>query len=188
MTVPARFRQTYGSPTATAPFTAGDRARLSERLPAALLDLWSEDGWASYRGGLLRWVDPDVMASVGRAWFPSFERVEVFAVSSFGELLAWDGTSFFTVLVHDAICLEGVPDAGFLLGYAMCTDDFVASVLDPARQARALEACGPLEGDQIYTFVPALALGGDPGASAIERASRVEALTLLASLVPISYR
>lgn len=188
MTPPTRFRQTYGAPTSTTPFTDADRARLAGRLPDPLLDLWSEDGWATYRDGLLRWIDPDLMESAARAWFPGFDRVEIYGISSFGEFLAWDGTSFYTVLVHDALCLEGVPDAGFLLGYAICTDDFVQSVLSPKRLERALEVCGPLQDPQIYAWVPALALGGDPSTSAIERVSRVEALVLLASLAPISYR
>lgn len=99
------FRKAYGQGKPYRAFDQVTRTRLAPTVPAYLLDLWESDGWASYRDGLLWFVDPRDFEPIVKAWrLPEKTMLITVARTAFGELYllgsftADDGTSADSVL------------------------------------------------------------------------------------------
>lgn len=145
-------------------------------LPDSLLELWQEQGWCSYGNGMFWTVNPDDYAWLVEGWVRPLEglpedRYFVIGRSAFGEFycVRLHGAKVFTiccpfaaVMARSTQLAEGsVEDAlELFFGGRMPEDfDFQDENQQPMFEA-ALAALGPLKSDEIYGFVPMLAMGG----------------------------
>ena len=166
-------------------------------LPDTLLEYWETYGWCGFGQGLLWLVDPAEYAGVLEAWLgdtPLWARDEyyVFARSAFGALLVWGRTSGPSVDIYPARgmifptdCTEKIKDRGpdrqlqlFFSALSKRRVDERDEDEQPMFE-RALRALGPLQPDEVYGFVPALALGGR---QRVENLQKVKALEHIAML------
>ncbi|HEV7667218.1 MAG TPA: contractile injection system tape measure protein [Thermoanaerobaculia bacterium] len=113
---------------------------------------------------------------------------QILARTGFGDLFVWDGELFWFAMVHESIVMGSVDDADWFFSRTLLAKDFAPQTYLPQRLAAARQAAGGLEWNEMYTYVPALALGGSPTTSRIERVQALEALALLAGLAPIQRR
>jgi hypothetical protein len=179
------FRDTFGAGTRYREFTKSDETRLKKRVPGMLLKLLHEDGWRSYREQVLWTCDPDEWVPAADAWFPKSSGARIMARSAFGDLFAWDGRKFAIVLVHESLVMSGGDDDVWFFGRTLTSQTFLMQTVLPARIRAAHGTAGPLEWDEMYSYVPAIALGGDYKKSRVERVKAQEQLSILSQLVPI---
>lgn len=171
-------------------------ARFQGKLPEQLLSFWDEHGWCGYADGLFWTVDPQEYEPVLEAWIgntPFMERdaYHVIARSAFGKLYLWGERTGDSLKVMApgayGFSRESIFQ-GDRLEFALRLffsnrdreeNDF-ADLFSPA-----LRWLGQLKHDEMYGFVPALALGGSATLAHLKKVKAVEHLVLLAQLAPL---
>lgn len=171
-------------------------ARYRGRLPNQLLDYWEEHGWCGYADGLFWTVDPQEYEPVLEAWIgdtPFMEKdgYHLIARSAFGKLYFWGEHTGHSLQIF-------APGAYCLPSDDVTQDDdldFELRMFFGARKPRendfvdlftpALSNLGALAHDEMYGFVPALALGGPCDVAHIQKVKAVEHLVFLAQLEPL---
>jgi hypothetical protein len=163
------------------------------RLPNRLLAYWQRYGWCGYAEGLFWTINPQEYEPVLEAWiaetpFMQQDAYHIIARSAFGALLFWGERSGFTLKIFApgsyAVPKSKVPSADRLEAYA----GYFFSIQDrksfdfAALFAPALKKPGPPKHDEMYGFVPALALGGPATLEHLQKVKAVEHLVLLAQL------
>jgi hypothetical protein len=192
----AEFRRTFGAGARYREFTPSDDERLRDRIPEVMRLILEQDGWCSYRDQGLWICDPNDWESAAYAWLPDAQSPEVLARSAFGDLYVLDNTPteiagfryssmLKQVLARSSVILTGPDDLNWFFGGELTGENFSVNSVLPAMVQTARATAGPLEWDEMYTFVPALALGGSVESSKLERVKAREQLTLLAQLAPI---
>jgi hypothetical protein len=170
--------------------------RYRGKLPDQLLSYWAEHGWCGYANGLFWTVDPQEYDPVLEAWigdtpFMEQDAYHLIARSAFGELYFWGektGDSL-GIFAPGSYCIPRKSrfvgekmDFGMRLFFGALSrkvNDF-AGMFTPA-----LEKLGRLKHDEMYGFVPALALGGTSTLANLQKVKAVEHLVLLAQLAPL---
>jgi hypothetical protein len=180
------FMDAHWPDPAHRPFTDEDRARLSARLPAPMLDLLEANGWCSYDGQVIWLCDPDEWMPIGRAWLPDRSRVtEVVVRSAFGDMIVWDGEKFWLVLANELTRITQTSDPDFLFGRNFLDPEFHFGDELARETAEARAELGDLEWTQMFNFAPALALGGTRSDAQLAREDARVALDILHQLGPI---
>lgn len=166
------------------------------RLPAQLLSYWEEHGWCGYADGLFWTVNPQDYEPALSAWigdtpFMEVDAYHIVARSAFGELYLWGEKTghTLTLFAPGAFCcprksvfINERLDFGvrvFFGGLTREENDFDGMF------APALKSLGPLQHDEMYGFIPALALGGSATLAHLKKVKAVEHLVLLAQLAPL---
>lgn len=179
-----RFLKAFGPGEPYRAFTPADDARLGDRIPEVMRAILGREGWCSYKEQVLWLCDPDDWEAAARAWFPG-ARARVVARTGFGDLCVREGRMFYFVMVHESLVMEMVDDPDLFFSFVLSDADFAPQTYLPAQVRAAREQAGPLEWDEMYAHVPALALGGSVETSRVERVKAAEALAMLAGLAPI---
>jgi hypothetical protein len=171
--------------------------RFRGRLPDQLLDYWEEHGWCGYADGLFWTVDPLEYEPVLEAWIGESQFMEkdayhIIARSAFGELYFWgertgESLRIFApgsyCLPNESIFTESELELGLRAFFSVRDreeNDF-AEMFNPA-----FAKLGQLVHDEMYGFVPALALGGTADLSRLKKVKAVEHLVFLAQLAPLN--
>lgn len=168
-------------------------------LPDQLLQYWQAYGWSGYADGLFWTVNPEEFEPVVDAWlgetpFMEEDAYHLIARGAFGELhfLGERTGQMLRIVAVDGIMLP--PSKCSRQGLDFNVQIFFGSLSrgshDIERKggplfARALKKLGPLASDEMYGFVPALALGGSPSLEHVQKVKAVEHLVMLAQLAPL---
>jgi len=171
--------------------------KYADKLPEQLLKQWSEYGWSGYAEGLFWTVNPAEYQEMIRSWLddsgiPDSHFYNVVARSAFGELYLWHE--------HAGNWLElSAPYARFhatkpALGRHCFNDEIALFFATQDRESndledlfeQALKTLGPLQPDEMYGFVPALALGGPADLKHLQKVKTIEHLTFLSQLAPLT--
>lgn len=170
--------------------------RFRGKLPDQLLAYWEEHGWCGYANGLFWTVDPQEYEPVLEAWigdtpFMEKDAYHIIARSAFGELYFWGENSCDSLKVfapgsycfpREPIFRDGEMDLGvraFFSARDRKENDFNDLF------EHAVKKLGRLKHDEMYGFVPALALGGSSTLPHLKKVSAVEHLIFLAQLAPL---
>ncbi|SFF82130.1 hypothetical protein SAMN05518865_10533 [Duganella sp. CF458] len=170
--------------------------RFRGKLPEQLLAYWKEHGWCAYADGLFWTVDPQEYEPVLDAWIgdtPLMKRdaYHIIARSAFGELYFWGERTgdTLTLFAPGAYCFPTEPafkehelESGMRIFFSVRKrkeNDF-AEMFSPA-----LKKMGRLNHEEMYGFVPALALGGPSTSEHLQKVKAVEHLVFLAQLAPL---
>ncbi|WP_122446241.1 GAD-like domain-containing protein [Pseudomonas viridiflava] len=168
-------------------------AQYHNKLPPQLLDYWVEHGWCSYANGLFWTVNPSEYDGILEHWLADIEGFQsgayhVIARSAFGLLYVWGE--------KDGYCMT---ISSYLGRYSIRKSVFAPDKLDLGVQAffssmivnsndldelfePALKKLGSLKSDEMYGFVPALALGGTIGLKNLQKVKIIEHLEFLSQL------
>ena len=170
--------------------------RYRGKLPDQLLAYWEDHGWCGYADGLFWTVNPQEYEPVLEAWigdtpFMEQDAYHIIARSAFGELYLWgertgDSLTIFApgsyCVPQEALYENGDLERGLRMFFSMRTreeNDFDGMFVP------AMGKLGPLAHDEMYGFVPALALGGPSDLAHLKKVKAVEHLVLLAQLAPL---
>jgi hypothetical protein len=166
------------------------------KLPDQLLAYWREHGWSGYADGLFWTVDPQEYEPVLEAWigettFMEQDAYHIIARGAFGEIYFWGENTGASIQIFapGSFCMPAlITNVGDDLDFEMRLffsaksrdeDDF-EGLFGPA-----LKQLGSLKHDEMYGFVPALALGGRSSLEHLQKVKAVEHLILLAQLAPL---
>ncbi|HEL5052451.1 TPA: DUF1851 domain-containing protein [Stenotrophomonas maltophilia] len=170
------------------------------KVPDKLLEYWQAYGFAGYGGGRFWMTDPDEYAEALHAWlygteFYGKDHYYVIGRTAFGDLTLWGTKTGRSLTINCPWAMifptdksrwmkEGKED--FLISAWVAfmtfddmdeTDDNDALLFD-----RAVKQLGPLAHDEMYGFVPALALGGPCRLDHLQKVKAAEHLLFLAQL------
>jgi hypothetical protein len=167
--------------------------RFRGKLPDQLLAYWQEHGWSGYADGLFWTVDPQEYEPVLEAWigntlFMESDAHHIIARSAFGGLYFWGKRTGYSlklfapgayVLPMSGMGIRGSLDqqAQRFFGSIDREENDFADMFAPA-----VKKLGHLQHDEMYGFVPALALGGLATLDHLQKVKAVEHLVLLAQL------
>jgi hypothetical protein len=174
--------------------------RFRGKLPEQLLAYWQEHGWCGYADGLLWTVDPEeyepvVQAWIGKTRFMQEETFHIIARSAFGKLYFWgeqSGGDKLNIIAPDSFALsraclpaKDLDHAARVFFGAKSRDAADYEADEGPLFAPALATLGRLAHDEMYGFVPALALGGAPALQNLQKVDAVAHLILLAQFAPL---
>lgn len=167
--------------------------RYRGKLPDQLLAYWKEHGWSGYADGLFWTVNPEEYEPVLDAWIGDTRFMEqdahhIIARSAFGGLYFWGERTGYAlklfapgafVLPMSDVDISGSLDQQIqkFFGFRDRDENDFADLFAPA-----LKRLGRLTQDEMYGFVPALALGGPATLGHIQKLKAVEHLVALAQL------
>lgn len=170
-----------------------DKIAPADHLPEAVLrhpaiaELVRMHGFVSYSNQLLWMCNPDEFADVAKPWLESdANEADVFFRTAFGELYAWDGVFFWQIMPHQSARVRLTEHAEWLIGKSLVDEEMSVRSDLPKLLQKAQKSNPPLGADEMYNFVPALALGGSESRSDIEKTKLKEALDILLQLAPVT--
>ncbi|RIX47675.1 MAG: DUF1851 domain-containing protein [Rhodocyclales bacterium GT-UBC] len=166
--------------------------RYRGKLPDQLLAYWQEHGWSGYADGLFWTVNPQEYQSVLEAWIGQTPFVEqdtyhLIARSAFGTLYFLGEKHGFTLKISavgsyatpqypsSALSLDTLAQRFF--SYRDREESDFADLFTPA-----LKKLGRLAPNEMFGFIPALALGGPATLEHLQKVKTVEHLVFLAQL------
>lgn len=192
-----KFREAYGQGEQYRSCEPGDRSQLEGLVPDFLLELWTADGWAGYRGGLLWTVDPRDFQYVVSAWDLPRDPGLVIARTAFGslymlsEFLVEEGLKEISVVEFDPHMgdyMVAGPVAKRFLVEELAKSEYIKNVLREVDVKRALHDVGPLAWDEMYGYEPALALGGSGEPEGVRRYNIFNHHLMLSQLVEVAFQ
>ena len=183
------------------PTNSSTLERYKEKLPDRLLQYWQEYGFCGYAEGLFWVVNPAEYEDILEKWMkgsPRWEREKFYVIArtAFGALYVINTDSLKTTIINPHLCsiLPGNPANKELTEEEKARHigvffqlkrkeslDFLDQKNKPLFQ-RTLEKLGPIQHDEMYTFVPALASGGIADIKNIKIVKIHEQLAMLAEL------
>lgn len=172
----------HGSPSNCRQAAPAVIKKYQNQLPALLIDLWQQQGWCSYGQGLIWLVNPEDFKDLIVDWLGSDKKAVVFARTAFGQMFVWLEEKAQFVDVHYSTIAPITKKIEILFNYTLCQDSYLEKVLDKELFDEVLPKLGPLNYDQCYGFVPALALGGPGTADTVQKLKLREHLAILAQL------
>lgn len=165
--------------------------RFRGKLPDQLLEYWQEHGWCGYADGLFWTVNPQEYEPVLEAWigdtpFMEQDAYHIIARSAFGALYFWGERTGYALKLS-AIGSYVVPHSPPITSLEKEIQMFFGGRDRKGNDfdnlfAPALKKLGRLKHDEMYGFVPALALGGPATLDHLQKVKAVEHLVLLAQL------
>lgn len=171
-------------------------ARYTNKLPEQLLNYWEDFGWCGYAEGLFWTVNPQDYESLLNTWLAGTEAFKsdnyhVIARSAFGELYLWGEKSADSLSITSYMSRYSTKSSIF----AGANLDFGIKVFLSSMQLEhndlnslfkpALKSLGPLKADEMYGFVPALALGGPVELKNLQRVKTIKHLAFLSQISPL---
>ncbi len=185
------------------PFNSVTLEKLRGRVPGGLVGCWEKHGIGTVLDGFFQFVDPTEYAGVCETIFegdPEIdpERSHIVGLSAFGNLLVWNED--YNLLRIDLVNLRASGpeitkkngfldgDLAIIAGLAVVNrDSFDERDSDGEGLFKsAKQKLGQLDLNQIYGFVPILALGGNRSVEHLKIVSAPEHLLILAQSGPIS--
>lgn len=170
-------------------------------LPDRLLSYWKEFGFCGYGEGLFWLVNPTDYEELVELWLKDTplwgrENYYVIARTAFGDLYIWGDKSGKTTVItpyEHSIMPNDMPKEPLTkeekerkLGiFISCRNKKSADAYDKDEKLlfkKALKKLGTLEHDEMYAFVPALALGGIADIKNVKKVKLQEQLSILAQL------
>lgn len=171
-------------------------ARYQGKLPKQLLDYWSEYGWCGYASGMFWVVNPQPYQEILDQWLAGTEfygqdDYHVIARGAFGVLYVWGERKGHCLTIsslmgrfssHSSMFAEDKLDLGARVFFSCLEPDHndLIELFKPA-----LEVLGMLKSDEMYGFVPALALGGPMELKNLQKVKVIEHLEFLSQLSPL---
>jgi len=165
--------------------------RYRGKFPDQLLKYWDEYGWCGYADGLFWTVNPQDYEPVLDAWigdthFMEQDAYHIIARSAFGDLYFWGEKTGHTLSISSigAFAVPHSPpiallerEAQWFFGVRDRKENDFADHFAPA-----LKKFGRLKSDEMYGFVPALAMGGSSDFEHLQKLKAIEHLVFLAQL------
>jgi hypothetical protein len=161
--------------------TEDDLARLARRAPVAVLNFWRKHGWCSYLNGLLWTTNPVELTEAARD-LGLAEGALIVGRSGFGDLFAVFEGKLLTVFVHTGRYSVSLATYAQHMAYGLTNPEDLDEMFFGDTYREAVARDGAPGSSEIFTFEPALALGGSVNLKCIRRVAMKPALDILAQL------
>ncbi|WP_249362606.1 MULTISPECIES: GAD-like domain-containing protein [unclassified Pseudoalteromonas] len=175
------------------------------KLPDRLLEYWQQYGFSGWGDGIFWLVNPQDYHEILQTWLEDTEfakrenngidKYYVIGRGAFGDLVVWGRASGQSLDINSNFGMLFPTDSTEDLvedGEELTIDLFFATMSKAPLDQKdinekplfehALKNLGPLEADEMYAFVPALALGGVNKLENLQKVKAIEHLNFLAEL------
>ena len=192
----------YGEPTSSQPVTQDTLDAYQDKLPSRLLEYWQHYGFCGFNDGYFWLVNPADYAESLAEWLtdsgvPNDDQYYVIARSAYGELYVWSqkhGIKYkidvsLGWIIQKESESENIANGKendvlmFFFGMKGMFPDQLEK--EDEHDKPLFERCkkqfGPLNYDEMYTFEPALFLGGEALISNMNKVDIFVQLSILAS-------
>lgn len=178
-----KFHLLHGPPIKCQVAPEEIRKKYTGVLPDHLIAEWREVGWCGFSQGLLWLVNPEDLAEPVTEWLGTDgSGAHAFVRTAFGDVIFWtDHGIFFLDVNHEAV-FEMTKDIDIVFHFSLCDDDYLDNAIGRKLFREALRRLGPLEFDECYGFVPAIALGGPGTVETLKKVKVREYLSILAQI------
>ena len=156
--------------------------RLSTALPPELISEWRQSGLCSYADGLLWFVNPERFSASIAEWLGKERSMLAFARTSFGNLFLCDSNGTAHRLDVHYGTLREIGPLRIVVECSFTEDDYLAHVINRSLHKRCTKRLGEPEPDEMFTFEPALVLGGSEEAKNARKVAIFPQLSILAQL------
>ena len=183
MTSFERFLQTYEPEGDCETVDAVSMSTYESRLPDELLEMWRTLGWCAFAGGLLWFTNPADYETVMMEWFTNRKPLPlVFGRTAFGDLFLWHEQHVDYLYVHLGHLATMTPRIDLFINHSLTNDDYLEEIVGRSFFEKVKRRLGAISQDEMYTFEPALALGGSGAADTVAIVKINEQLSILAQL------
>jgi hypothetical protein len=175
------FLEQFGTPQLSKPAGSETLNKFTGVLPSRLLEYWSEYGFCRFKEGIFWLVNPDEYQESMDKWLKGtgileLDNFHVIARTGFGSMLLWgkktgqswridiiDSQIFFKRNDENRIAKDGENIS--LMGFFGVISPENVNLIDVDTKKpifeQAVKKFGSLEEDEMFTFEPALFLGGE---------------------------
>ena len=171
-----------GPPHDATPVSPDDLATLASVVPAPMLDLWREHGWAGYGGGLFWTLDPRHVADLLPEWELAPPASVAVGRDAFANVFLLSEGEVYQLDVHTGEPMLVGSSLDMLFAACLAKESYRKSYMRSDLFDAARARCGSLAPDECYGFFPAPALGGSLDVASVRRVKYYEHLQLLAQL------
>ncbi|MFP2910232.1 GAD-like domain-containing protein [Pyxidicoccus sp. 3LFB2] len=178
-----KFSKKHGEPSNCEAVPQKSLELYANKLPAELLEEWQQSGWCSYGNGFLWTINPAEYMDVLEDWVESTEGLHPFLRTAFGDIFYWDGQDTQYLDVQEGDTTVVFRRMEMLFDGMLCDDKSLNDLLQHKTFKLALPRLGPPTKDEVYAFVPPVAMGGSGELDTLKRYKLREHLTILAQLV-----
>jgi hypothetical protein len=165
-------------------FSQEELASASKKLPAAVIDFLATEGRVTYSEDFLWNVLPDDLDFTGmyNEWGLPGEECYTFMRSALGVCLYYRQGNYY--YLNPVTGVNGImfDDFDFIINTYMIMDVFISDSFAYPHYIRLKAGKPELKEDEIYGFIPAIALGGSYETSSLEVVKMFEHLAILAAL------
>jgi hypothetical protein len=176
------FEQKFGKGLRYSSVSDETAARLREKgLPDFYLDYVQTNGLKQFKDGFWWFVDPFSLSEDLAPFTNSKETLPIIR-NAFGCFITSVGGSYYHVNIHTKNFGLLGDELGLVFNFTLVDDYALRDMFFGQLFPEALHRLGMVEVDQIYMFVPALALGGEPKAENLQVGKMREHMHLLAEL------
>jgi hypothetical protein len=196
------FLEQFGSPQKYKTVDSEKLSKFKNVLPSRLLEYWEEYGFCGFLGGLFWLVDPEDYQDSLNEWLRGtgvleLDTFHVIARTGFGSMLLWgkktgqswridiiDSQIFFKRSDEKRIEKEGENIS--LMGFFGIVSPENVNLIDVNTKKpifeQAVKKFGPLAEDEMFTFEPALFLGGEQTIKTVNKVNFFIQSDILASM------
>ena len=196
------FLEKFGEPRKTQSVTQELLNKYRGKLPDRLLEYWQEYGFCSFKDGLFWIVNPDEYQDTMKTWLKGtgileIDTFHVFSRSGFGSLYLWGektghswridirDAEIFHKKNYEKDILNGKSSELIMTFFsitAINSIDLEDVDTDESIFESAVEKFGSLKQDEMFTFEPALFLGGEQTLKTVNKVNFFIQSEILASM------
>ncbi|MDF3025747.1 MAG: hypothetical protein K0S23_54 [Fluviicola sp.] len=153
-----------------------------EHFPEDLFLFLEEEGYCSYGNGFFHFVNPADYREILSEWPKVPGEYQVFCRTGMGDLILWGEEQVHILHVHTGY-FSTISESMFdFFKFSLGDTQYVDNVLYKKQFDQARQMLGELDQDECYSFVPALAMGGDESAENLHKMKIWDSLSLLSQL------
>lgn len=156
--------------------------KFKDILPEILLDEWKREGLATYLGGLLWSTNPEDYYDVMAEWDEDHLNCHMIFLSAFGDFYFIKDGVIYAQAVHQKLRTKLQNNLRLVLKFSLARGQAQENILHKNLYKKAVKKFGLLESDEIFSFFPAIALGGDYDLNCVKKVKIKELLSFLGQL------
>lgn len=151
-----------------------------------LIILWKNYGFCTYKNGLFTTVNPDEYLEIIKKIPNISQGALAFARTASGNLFVWEDLNISKAIsfvnIHKKTKEPIATNFNIFFQFNIGTDNYWQRNCYGKIELKLIEKFGALTSDECYTFVPALALGGNESLKNMKKVKFREQLEILAQL------
>lgn len=139
-------------------------------------------GVSSFSSALFYSVDPTSTKELLKDWNPNWETCSPMIRSAFGSIFYFQNKKIWQLDPVFQVQKQLPMDTNIFLNVFLCNDAFLNSAFYKDIFDQVVDKLSPPAIDEVYAFVPALALGGSKTPESVQKVKLKEHLLLLSQL------
>ena len=164
---------------------AADEATINQfkdTFPEFVITEWKARGFANYMGGLLQTTNPNDYYDIIDGWVDKPKDCHVIMRTAFGSFYYLRGEEYFDKDVIHSLSSNLRKRLDFIIEFSFCNKQDQKSILNKDIYDKAVKRLGVPAYDEVYSFVPAIPLGGDYNPDTVQKVNLKAHLAFLQQL------